>query len=82
MVYVDQVLNWSLYRRDSTVARTQQPPGPPFPASKYHECLDWQPGQFINIVGKDDVAGTGFAAFHTPPPPHCPFEILLTRIVT
>jgi hypothetical protein len=35
MVYVDQVLNWSLHRRVSTVAHTQQPPGPPFPAFKY-----------------------------------------------
>jgi hypothetical protein len=23
------------------------------------ECLDWQPSQFINIVGKDDVAKSG-----------------------
>jgi hypothetical protein len=23
------------------------------------ECLDWQPSQFINIVGKDDVARSG-----------------------
>jgi hypothetical protein len=70
MVYVNQVLNCSLHRRDSTVARTQQPPGPPpLPSIQvYHECLDWQPGQFINIVGKDDVAGTGFAAFRAPPP--------------
>ncbi len=25
------------------------------------QCLDWQPSQFINIVGKDDVAGSGHA---------------------
>jgi hypothetical protein len=24
-----------------------------------YECLDWQPCQFINIVGKDDVPGSG-----------------------
>ncbi len=24
-----------------------------------NECLDWQPRQFINLVSKDDVAGTG-----------------------
>jgi hypothetical protein len=24
-----------------------------------NECLDWQPSQFINIVGKDDVARSG-----------------------
>ncbi len=23
-----------------------------------HECLDWQSSQFINIVGKDDIAGS------------------------
>jgi hypothetical protein len=21
---------------------------------EYYECLDWQPSQFVNIVGKDD----------------------------
>jgi hypothetical protein len=24
-----------------------------------NECLDWQPSQFINIVGKDDVNPAG-----------------------
>jgi hypothetical protein len=26
---------------------------------KINECLDWQPSQFINIVGKDDGAISG-----------------------
>jgi hypothetical protein len=24
-----------------------------------YECLDWQPSQFINTMGKDDVAKSG-----------------------
>jgi hypothetical protein len=28
----------------------------------YHECLDWQPSQFINIVGKDDIAIPGICS--------------------
>jgi hypothetical protein len=58
-----------------------------------NECLDWQSSQFINIVGKDDIAGSrasgeraGFAAFlafcagpHTFLPSHSEF---LTRAPT
>ncbi len=29
-----------------------------------YECLDWQPSQFINIVGKDDRADTGRAEYY------------------
>ncbi len=29
------------------------------PVCPVHECLDWQPSQFINIVGKDDVNPAG-----------------------
>jgi hypothetical protein len=28
----------------------------------WFECLDWKPSQFINIVGKDDVAIPGMCS--------------------
>jgi len=34
-----------------------------------NECLDWQPSQFINIVGKDDVARSGSGGGEVPADP-------------